>query len=144
MIIFADGACRGNPGPASIGVLLMRENGETVREISHSIGESTNNRAEYQALIAGLEEALRLGAQEIDIRMDSTLVVQQVRGKFRVKNPMLQPLWQHVMQLLEKFSSYYISQIPREQNVKADYLANCALDCQEGSNTAHSHGVAED
>jgi len=128
MIIFADGACRGNPGPASIGVLITQDDGNTLMEISHSIGQSTNNRAEYQALITGLEEALKLGAQEVDIRMDSTLVVQQIRGKYRVKNLQLQPLWQHAMQLLKNFSSYHINQIPREQNSRADCLANLALD----------------
>ncbi len=128
MIIYADGACRGNPGPASIGVLLVGDDGEIRLEISHSIGEGTNNRAEYQALITGLEEALRLGACEVDIRMDSVLVVQQIRGKFRVKNPGLQPLWQRAMQLLQSFATYRIRQIPREENTKADYLANCALD----------------
>jgi len=128
MIIYADGACRGNPGPASIGVLLTEDNGNKLMEISHSIGVGTNNRAEYQALITGLEEALQMGAQEVDIRMDSILVVQQIKGNYRVKNLQLQPLWQRAMQLLKKFSSYNIRHVPREQNSRADYLANRALD----------------
>ena len=128
LTIYTDGACRGNPGPAAIGAILQDETGATIPEISRSIGRSTNNRAEYNALIVALDEALNLGAKNVDIRLDSELVQRQIQGKYRVKDANLRPLFQQAKQLLSKFESFSLTHIPREQNKAADILANRALD----------------
>ena len=128
LIIYTDGACRGNPGPAAIGAILDDESGHRVSEISRSIGTSTNNRAEYMALIAALEEASRMGAERVEIRMDSELVVRQLLGIYRVKNAQLKPLLKQAKTLLAGFHSYNIRHVPRNENRAADALANRALD----------------
>ena len=128
LTIFADGASRGNPGQSSIGAIIRSDKGEAVARISQRIGQATNNQAEYRALIMALEEALRLGGEQVEIRMDSQLVVRQVRGQYRVKSPILKPLYQQVMVLLSKLSGFTITHIPRRQNQEADNLANKALD----------------
>ena len=128
LIIQADGASRGNPGRAAIGVVIKDANGRVRQEISHYIGNTTNNQAEYRALIAGLEEAKRLGAEHIHIRMDSELVVKQIKGSYRVRNEGLKPLWQRSMQLLAEFGASDLVHVPRQHNQRADMLANQALD----------------
>jgi len=125
LIIYTDGAATPNPGPAGIGVVVLDETGKVVAEISRAIGRATNNRAEYLALIAGLTEALRLGADHIDINMDSELIVRQLEGKYRSKE--LKPLFQQTLQLLGKFKNYSIEHIPRERNKAADALSHQAL-----------------
>ena len=92
LIIYADGAARGNPGPAAIGVVIADEHGRVLREISCAIGRATNNQAEYRAVIAGLEEVVGLGATHVELRADSELVVKQLNGRYRVKHPGLLPL----------------------------------------------------
>ena len=92
MILYADGAARGNPGPAGAGAVLLDEDGTVVAELTLALGRATNNVAEYSALILGLEEAKRLGANAIDVRMDSKLVVEQLSGRWRTKHPGLIPL----------------------------------------------------
>jgi ribonuclease HI len=128
LILNTDGASRGNPGPAAIGVVLQNEAGRTVDTISECLVACTNNQAEYQAIIAGLERALKLGATKVFLRSDSELVVQQLCGKYRVKNEGLQPLFQRVNELRRKFTSFEAIYIPREKNRAADRLANEALD----------------
>ena len=128
MIIYTDGACRGNPGPAAIGAVLEDESGHRVSEISRYIGHSTNNRAEYLAAIAALEEASRLCAERIELRLDSELVVRQLQGEYRVRNKDLKPLVKRARELLDSFSCFTIKHVPREQNRSADALANRALD----------------
>ena len=125
LIIYTDGASRGNPGPAAIGVVIRDEQGRVIARISEAIGRTTNNRAEYFALIAGLEEALRLGAERVDLRMDSELIVRQLTGKYRSKE--LKALHKQTHQLLLKFKSYSIQHIPRERNKDADALTRHAL-----------------
>jgi ribonuclease HI len=130
LIIFSDGACRGNPGPASIGVVLRNEIGQTIQEIHKTIGISTNNKAEYQAVIEGLTVALQRNADEVELMLDSELVVKQLTGEYRVKNTELKELHRKVVKLLLKFSKRSVNYIDRSQNQRADRLANWALDHQ--------------
>jgi len=132
LVIYTDGASRGNPGPAAIGVVIQDENGRAVDTISQRLGETTNNQAEYRAIIVGLEKALAQGATHVELRSDSELVVHQLSGKYRVKNEGLKPLVQKVEILRSKFSALSVSYIPREKNIKADRLANQALDGKKG------------
>lgn len=128
MVIFTDGASRGNPGPAAIGVTIKDEQGRFITSISQRIGRATNNQAEYRAIIAALEEATRLDAKRVDVKMDSELVVKQINGEYRVKKVTLKPLYQQVKQLQSSLESFTVTHIPRRQNIEADKLANKALD----------------
>ena len=127
VIINADGASRGNPGPAAIGVTIKDEQGRLIASISRRIGTATNNQAEYRALIAALEKATRLGTREANIYLDSELVVKQINGKYRVRNPALKPLYHQVKQLQSQLEGFTITHIPRQQNIKAHNLAVLAL-----------------
>lgn len=127
LVINADGACRGNPGPAAIGATIKDENGRLLASVSRAIGRTTNNQAEYQALIAALEKVIDLGARQVDIRLDSELVVRQVEGRYRVKKAGLKPLYLRVGKLLGQLDGFTISHVPRCQNAEADQLANAAL-----------------
>ena len=128
LILYADGAARGNPGPAGAGAVLLDEDGTVVAELTLALGRATNNVAEYSALILGLEEAKRLGANAIDVRMDSKLVVEQLSGRWRTKHPGLIPLALRAGQLLASFPVREIRHVPREQNLVADALSNRAID----------------
>ncbi len=132
--MYADGAARGNPGPAGAGAVLYDARGKRVAELARPLGHATNNVAEYSALILGLEEAKRRGATSIDVRMDSLLVVQQMRGLWRIKHPGLIPLALRAGELLASFRAREIRHIPREENAAADELSNRAID--EGEITA--------
>ncbi len=125
LTIYSDGASRGNPGPAAIGVVVLDETGRVVTKLSKAIGRTTNNRAEFLALIAGLKEALRLDAERVDLKLDSQLIVRQLKGEYRSKE--LKPLHKQTLQLLRRFKSYSIEHIPREQNKAADALSRRAL-----------------
>jgi ribonuclease HI len=127
LTIYTDGASSGNPGPASIGAVIRDGQGRVVSRISRSIGRTTNNQAEYRAVIAALEEAARLGADKVDIKSDSELVVKQLKGRYRVKKATLRPLYQEVVRLAGTLKAFTITHIPREQNREADSLANQAL-----------------
>ncbi len=127
VVIYADGASRGNPGPAAIGVTIKDKGGKLITFISQCIGRATNNQAEYRAIIAALEEATRLGAKQVDIKMDSELVVKQINGEYRVKKATLKPLYQQVKQQQGLLEGFTITHIPRQQNIEADKLANKAL-----------------
>lgn len=127
-ILYADGASRGNPGAASIGASLQTPEGEEIEGISERIGNTTNNVAEYSALVVGLERALALKYSEIEVRADSELVVRQMKGEYKVKNAGLRPLWEEAQTLSKKFKSFSIVHVPREENRRADELANKALD----------------
>ncbi len=127
LVIFSDGASLGNPGQSAIGVVIHDEAGKVVGRISRRIGHATNNQAEYRAIIAALEEAVRLGAEEVEVRADSELVVQQLNGRYRVKKATLRPLYQKVVQLTGSLKAFSITHIPRTQNREADRLANKAL-----------------
>ena len=126
--LYADGAARGNPGPAGSGAALVAPDGTVIAELTRFLGHATNNVAEYTALIIGLEEATRLEIEHLDIRMDSLLVVQQMKGVWRIKHPGLKPLALQAGTLLAGFPSRTIEHIPREQNGIADALANRAID----------------
>ncbi len=130
--LFVDGGARGNPGPAGIGVRLEDPDGEVIEEIADAIGTATNNQAEYQAMIAGLELALDRGIQEVTVLADSELVVRQLNGEYRVKDAKLKPLHAHALQLLHQVPDTQLRHIPREQNVEADRLVNQALDAARG------------
>ena len=127
LIINADGASRHNPGPAAIGATIKDGRGRLLASISRRIGRTTNNQAEYRALIAALEKAIAMGARQVDIRLDSELVVKQMKGRYRVKNAALRPLYLRVGELLSQLEGFTIASVPREQNAEADRLANKAL-----------------
>jgi ribonuclease HI len=128
VIIYTDGAARGNPGPGAIGIVIKDEAGLILDKISRRLGVTTNNQAEYQAIIIGLEKAISLGAKNVVVKSDSELVVKQINGHYKIKNTALRPLYQRVVQLTGSLASFSISYIPREQNAMADALANKALD----------------
>lgn len=127
-VLYADGAARGNPGPAGAGALLVDEHGATIAELTRSLGRATNNVAEYEALILGLEEARRRGIDEILVRMDSLLVVRQMQGLWKIRHPGLRPLALRAGALLAEFPSRTLEHVPREENARADELANRAID----------------
>ena len=126
--LHADGGARGNPGPAGIGVLLRDEEGVVVAEIARGIGETTNNVAEYEALIAGLELAMEHGVTDLDIYLDSELVVSQLEGKWKIKNDRLRSLAVTARSLMSRFERATINHVPREKNAHADRLANLGMD----------------
>ena len=128
IIIHTDGAARGNPGPAAIGVTIKDESGKLVDTISRRIGRTTNNQAEYRAIIAGMEKAVKLGAEQVKIYCDSELAVKQINGRYRVKNTALRELYEKVVKLAGSFDSFSISHVRRSRSVEADSLANRALD----------------
>jgi len=127
-LLYADGASRGNPGPAAIGAVIFDDQGRERHRISQAIGRATNNQAEYRAAIAALEAALALGARHVELRMDSELVVRQTDARYKVRNPGLKPLAARVKDLRWQLASLRAVSIPRQQNALADELANQALD----------------
>ena len=128
LTIYSDGGARGNPGPAGIGAVLYDEKKNVVAEISKYIGETTNNQAEYQAIVAGVEKALELGALEIQCYLDSELVVKQLNHEYRVRKLELQPWFVRVHNASLKFKKVSFQHVRREQNKVADALANKAMD----------------
>ncbi len=130
--VYADGASRGNPGPASIGAVVYDENGREAHTVSRRLGRATNNEAEYQAAIAGLEAALGLGGGDVELRMDSQLVIRQLQFRYKVRNPRLQPFFNRILELRRQFNTFTMEHVRREQNKRADELANLALDRGDG------------
>lgn len=129
LLIYTDGAARGNPGPAGAGAILRdAETRATVAEIAEPLGHATNNVAEWTAVLLALEEAQRLGATHVDLRMDSQLVARQITGVYRVKHADLQPIHAAVMRLLRGLEGYTVGHVPRELNKDADRLSNVAID----------------
>lgn len=126
LTLYTDGASRGNPGPAGLGVVLIDAQGREVLKLSESLGHMTNNQAEYWALIRGLEEALRLKPRWLEVRLDSELLARQLEGRYRVKHPRLQPLYQRAKGLLARFPAVTVGHLPREGNQEADRLAAAA------------------
>jgi len=125
--IYTDGAARGNPGPAGIGIVI-RNDDEVLLEVADYIGETTNNVAEYMAFIRGLEEALDMGEKNITVFSDSELMVKQIDGEYRVKNHGLLPLYNNALSLIKKFKHCELTYIPRTANKQADKLANKGID----------------
>jgi ribonuclease HI len=129
LLIHTDGAARGNPGPAGAGAILRdTATGQTVAEIAQPLGRATNNVAEWTAVLLALEEARRLGASHVDLRMDSELVARQISGIYRVKHPDLKPIHARVMPILASFEGYTVGHVPRALNTDADRLSNVAID----------------
>ena len=135
----ADGASRGNPGWAGAGAVLWDGEGRVKAELSRPLGLATNNQAEYQALLLGLEEALRLGVQRLRVQMDSELVVRQLSGRYRVRNKRLAPLYLRAVSALQDLEAYDIVHVRREYNAEADALASRAAKSQGRSAAAGSH-----
>lgn len=128
LIIYTDGGARGNPGPAAIGAVIYDEQRQVVAEISEYIGETTNNQAEYRAVVAAIAKARELGGSELDFFLDSQLVVEQLNGNYKVKNKDLAPLFVQIYNAGLGFRKVRYTHIPREQNKEADKLVNLALD----------------
>ena len=128
LVARCDGAARGNPGPAAIGVLILDADGTPLRETGARLGHATCNVAEYQAVIRAAEEALALGATELTLLLDSELLVEQLRGAYKVRAAHLRPLYDRAQGLLRQFARWDVRHVPREENAAADALANRALD----------------
>jgi ribonuclease HI len=129
--LFTDGGARGNPGPAAYGYVLETEDGSVLAAHGEAIGTATNNVAEYRALIAGLEKALELGADELEVVSDSELLVKQMRGEYKVKNAALRDLSLQAASLARELGSVTYTAVRREHNELADQLVNEALDASE-------------
>ncbi len=131
--MYADGGARGNPGPAGCGAVLFElsadgDEGKRIAEVSEYIGETTNNQAEYKAIIFGLEKAKEIGADSVDVRLDSELAVKQLNGEYRVKNPGLAERYLEVHNLRSSFREIRFTHVRRAFNKEADALVNKAID----------------
>jgi ribonuclease HI len=129
--LFTDGAARGNPGPAGLGLVIEDTEGMRLWGGCRFLGTATNNKAEYLALIEGLRKAAEWAPDRLEVYLDSQLVVEQLTGRYRVKNADLQPLHREALQLLGRFRDSSVSHVPRERNRGADALANRAIDEHE-------------
>lgn len=133
VVLRADGASRGNPGPAAAGVVVEAPDGTVLQSFGRRLGHMTNNAAEYRALLLGLEACRGLGARRVELRLDSELVVRQLSGEYRVKEPTLAPLHAEALQALGQFDGWTVRHVPRAENGAADRLANAALDAVGGA-----------
>lgn len=127
-LLMVDGAARGNPGEAGCGAVICDEHGQVVKELSRYLGRTTNNVAEYEGLLLGLNALIELGRKKISVQSDSQLLVRQLIGEYRVKDEKLKLLYQRAMALLHQFDSYRILHVYREMNKAADRLANRGID----------------
>ncbi len=132
--MFTDGGCSGNPGPASVGVIIYC-NGKVVRRVAEAIGNTTNNVAEYSALIRGLKELKTLSAEHIRVRTDSELMFFQIKGAYKVKHPNMIPLHKEAIELLKSFKKVEFKAVPREENTEADRLASSVLRKKAGQDS---------
>ncbi len=130
VMLFTDGASRGNPGPAGAGWVITDEGGEELSKGGQFLGRRTNNEAEYEAVIRGLHACLEHGANEVFLRSDSELLVKQINGTYRVKEERLQALYHQAREVLQKFRRFDVKHVPREANSAADAQANAAIDSQ--------------
>ena len=130
VLLFVDGASRGNPGPAAVGAVLYSSSGEKVAEVSRYVGETTNNVAEYLGVIYGLQEAVFLRADTVTIKTDSQLVARQLKGSYKVRDGKMKIFFDIARNLFRIFKKVEIQEIPREDNSVADLLANRALDAK--------------
>lgn len=128
LILNADGGARGNPGPAGCGAVLSLPGGEVVASLHKYLGHATNNVAEYQGLLLGLKAAQEQGACNLEVRLDSELIVRQLNGQYKVKSPHLKPLFEKAQSLLRTFKDVTVVHVRRENNREADKLANQAMD----------------
>ena len=129
--IFTDGGARGNPGPAAAAGVILDARGEVLAEVTDYLGETTNNVAEYRALIITLQRALELGCTRVAVKMDSELVVKQIAGLYRVKDAKMIPLHAEVRRLLGRFESQSVEHVTRASNKHADKLVNAVLDARD-------------
>lgn len=129
-VLNADGGSRGNPGPAAAGFVLATADGEVVCRGGRFLGVTTNNVAEYEALLWGLRTAVARGATSLTVKMDSELVVKQLNGIYRVKHPNMKPLYEQAVKLLRRIPDVRVTHVRREHNKLADELANEAMDCR--------------
>ncbi len=127
-VAHAHGVCRGNPGLMGVGAVVYGPGGDVVAEVSRSAGHGTNNVAEYLAVAAAVRTAIAVGAVGLELRINSELVVRQLEGEYAVKNPGLRPLHARLRELLRGLADVRVVNVPREENVAADRLANYALD----------------
>jgi ribonuclease HI len=132
LILFTDGASRGNPGPAAAGIVIRTRGGEDLVSTGRVLGRMTNNQAEYRALLLGLEMALPYAPASLLVQMDSELVVKQMRGEYAVKSTDLAPLHKEARAAVAQFARVQFAYIPRRENALADALANRALDAAKG------------
>ncbi len=128
LIIFTDGGSRGNPGPAGLGAIIYDENHKVLAEISEFLGVTTNNQAEYRAILAAIKKAVSLGAKEVEFYLDSELAVKQLNREYKVKNKDLAPLFLAIYNLTLSFKKISFTHVPRERNKEADRLENEAMD----------------
>ena len=128
LTVNVDGGARGNPGPAAIGVVVRDEDGEVLVERAERIGRTTNNVAEYRALLLGIATALEVGGTELDLVGDSELVVRQIEGRYKVKDATMRELHAEAKRELAGFESWKIRHVKRAENADADRLVNAALD----------------
>ncbi len=128
VILFADGASRGNPGPSGAGVVFCDERGGPLAEAYSYLGETTNNVAEYKALLLGLETARKDGVRHVRFHCDSELLARQLQGRYKVRSPNLKGLYQKAQQLISQLDSFQVEHVYRDKNSKADELANRAID----------------
>ncbi len=133
---YTDGGARGNPGPAGYGVHVLDDEGNTLAELVGPLGHATNNVAEYSGLIAALEWAIDHGESGVRVRMDSELVIKQMRGEYKVKHAGLQPLHAEARRLVARLGRVTFEHVRREQNKVADALSNKAMDLAEGKTPA--------
>lgn len=127
-VVHVDGGARGNPGPAAAACVISAPGGEVLGEHSELLGKTTNNVAEYRALLLGLARARELGVTDIEVVNDSELIAKQISGEYKVKHPALRPLYLDAMAALRGFARWSIRTVPRAQNADADALVNQALD----------------
>jgi ribonuclease HI len=139
LITYSDGGARGNPGPAGAGGVVQTPNGEILAEVSEYLGVTTNNIAEYKALILTLQKASRFGSKSLEVRADSELMVKQLKGEYKVKNEGLKPLYAEAKELLARYKNVTVKHVYRSDNKQADELANEAMDRQESS-ISHDNG----
>ena len=130
LIVCTDGGARGNPGPAAIGVSICNADGDELDAIAQTIGETTNNVAEYSAVVIGLQRAAELGARAVEVRSDSMLLVEQLNGRYKVRKPHLQALVRDVRAAAAPFERVRYKHVPRAANARADELVNQALDAE--------------
>lgn len=128
VVVHVDGGARGNPGPAAAACVIASPDGEPLGEHAQLLGRTTNNVAEYRALLLGLAQARELGASEVEVVGDSELIAKQVLGEYKVKNEALRPLHRQATSALRGFERWSIRTVPRAQNADADALVNAALD----------------
>ncbi|MBI4437733.1 ribonuclease HI family protein [Candidatus Uhrbacteria bacterium] len=128
--IFTDGGSRGNPGPAASGAVIQSASGETITHVSKYLGRTTNNQAEYTAIIIGLKKARELGATTVQVYMDSELACKQLNGEYRVKDPEIAKRFLEIKNVMHDFTRVTFTHVRREKNKEADAIVNRCLDAQ--------------